>query len=65
MLTRTTAPTEDRYAASAIPPMSTALAATPVTPHASMAVARARIAARRPCTVGKDRRMAATDMHRV
>src|SRR5438046_2356193 len=29
----TTAPTDDRYAANAIPPMSTAFAATPVTPR--------------------------------
>src|SRR4051812_44368453 len=55
MLTRATAPTDDRYAARAIPPMSTALAATPVMPQATMAADRATIADRRLFTWSGER----------
>jgi hypothetical protein len=45
--------------------METALAATPVTPHATIAVDSATIAARRPSTVGRERERLATDMDEV
>ena len=47
-----------------MPPMSTALAATPVVPQATMAADRATVADRRPCTCRSERR-GASDMARV